>query len=192
MNWILLGVQGSGKGTQAKLLAEKFNMVIFEAGAQLRKLATQDNLLSKEVQEVMEQGALVRPEIINYILEQFLESTPPDQRIIFDGIPRSHEQMLEFEAILKKYNRKFTVIYIVLDRAKAIERLTKRAKIQNRQDDNPKTIAERIDIFYNVTIEVIEKLHQDAPLIEVNGDQSIEEVFKEMISKINKIEKIQK
>ncbi len=189
MNWIFLGVQGSGKGTQAKLLAEKNHLVIFEAGAELRKLAKQNNPLSQEVTEIMQQGDLVRPEIINYIFKQFLENTPQDQGIILDGFPRSMEQMGVFEAMLKKYHRQFNIIHILLKKDQATKRLLKRAEIENRKDDNPNTIAERLDIFYNVTIPVIKKLSEYGELIEINGNQSIKDVFKELISKIKKYNK---
>ncbi|MBT4936764.1 nucleoside monophosphate kinase, partial [Candidatus Peregrinibacteria bacterium] len=102
---ILFGMQGSGKGTQGKILAEKYGYRIFETGAELRAMVKSGTELGAKVKNIMESGKLVDTTIIMEIIEAFLENLSHDESVIFDGIPRSKEQMNQFETLMQKMDR---------------------------------------------------------------------------------------
>jgi adenylate kinase len=102
MDLILFGMQGSGKGTQSRFLAESCGFEIFEAGAELRRLANEDSELARKVKTIMEAGHLVPTEVVMEIIEDFLHRLPEGKAALFDGIPRSEDQREQFDALLEK------------------------------------------------------------------------------------------
>ena len=88
----MFGIQGSGKGTQSKILKDYYDMAYFETGAELRKLAQEDSELGKKVKSIIEAGHLVDNDVVMEIVENFMKSVPEGKGVIFDGIPRKMEQ----------------------------------------------------------------------------------------------------
>jgi adenylate kinase len=125
---ILVGKQGSGKGTQAKILAKKLGFKIFETGAALRNIAQQDTPLGREVLDITSRGDLVSNDIVMQIVEDFLNELEENTPVIFDGIPRSEVQRQSLEDLLNKNSRDFLVIEIKLSNEEALNRLLIRAK----------------------------------------------------------------
>ncbi len=207
---ILFGMQGSGKGTQARILAEKLNYKIFETGGQLRKLATDDSDLGREVKEITTAGKLVSNEIVMKIVANFLESLKEDEHVIFDGIPRSESQRVSLEEEFEKVNRKPLAIHISLTRDEALKRLlgrktcTKCGKIfgikdnseqleactdcggelKVRADDKQEAIETRLDVYEYETVPAIEKYGEEGRLVEIDGKKTVEEVTKEILEKL--------
>jgi adenylate kinase len=179
MNLILFGIQGSGKGTQAKLLAEKYGYQIFETGAELRKLAKEDSELGRKVKETIESGHLVSSELVLEIVKNFV-SQAENGKIIFDGIPRNQDQNIAFRGILAEYNLDYTAVHFKLDKQESLIRLFKRAEIEGRADDNEESIKRRIDIFFADTLPIVETYKQEGKLIELDATPSIEEVFQNL------------
>lgn len=181
---ILVGIQGSGKGTQAKILAEKKGFQIFETGGVLRKLAAEDSDLGRQVKAITTRGDLVSNELVMEIVENFVENLEGDTPVIFDGIPRSIEQRDSLEKLLQKIGRDFQVLEVTLDDEVAFQRLMKRAEIEGRADDNPEAIKKRIQNFYDFTEPLLAKWREEKRVISINGDQSIEEVQTEISIKL--------
>ena len=207
---ILFGMQGSGKGTQARILAEKFGHKIFETGGQLRKLAAEDSPLGKKVREITTAGKLVDNEIVMQIVANFLQNLPENENAIFDGIPRSESQRASLEAEFANAGRKPLAIYIKISRDEALTRLLGRktcagcgkifgakdnsdslekcptcgGELKTRADDTAEAIATRLDVYENETVPAIEKYRDEKRLIEVDGTQSVEEVTAEIAAKI--------
>src|SRR6185295_16910480 len=111
MDLVLFGIQGSGKGTQAKKLAADFGYDIFEAGGELRKIAASGSELGKTVKSYIDQGHLVPHEIIMQVVDEAIRARPKTQKILFDGIPRDEAQMKDFDAIMKKAGRDVRCIH---------------------------------------------------------------------------------
>lgn len=174
---ILIGIQGSGKGTQAKILAKSQGYQIFETGGALRSIAAEDSELGKQVKEITTRGDLVPNEIVMEIVKDFVnhkaDKTKP---IIFDGIPRSEEQRQSLEKLLAELKRDFQVLHITLSEEEAFNRLIKRAEIEGRADDNPEAIKKRIQNFYDFTSPLLSPWTAQGKVIEINGDQAIEKV----------------
>ncbi|MBD3330381.1 adenylate kinase [Candidatus Peregrinibacteria bacterium] len=199
MDLILFGMQGSGKGTVGKALAEKFNTEYFETGAVLRRLANQDSELGQKVKSIIEAGHLVSNEVVMEIVEDFMKNTEENKAIIFDGIPRSVEQAKTLNALLDKYDRDYKAVLLKIVEETALKRLTTRkickdckevypayykkeecekcgGELFTRADDNPTAIKTRLKAFKKETIPAME-IYKDK-LIEIDGEPSIDEVRK--------------
>lgn len=207
MDFVLFGIQGSGKGTQAKFLAEKYNLQIFETGAALRSLAQENSDLGKKVKTIIEAGHLVPTEVVMEIIEDFIKKIPEGCSVLFDGIPRSMEQADAFNNLMKKHDRNFIGIYFSLSHEEAIRRLTTRricakckavypaayaektcsicsGELVTRADDNLASIENRINAFFKETKPIIESYVKSGLIIEVDAQPPIEKVTESMLSKV--------
>lgn len=172
MDLILFGIQGSGKGTQAKILAEKYGFSIFETGAELRKIRAEDSELGHTVREIIDRGDLVTNSIVMEIVENFLKNISAETRVLFDGLPRSFEQKETFDALLKTKNREAQGIFLTVPRDEAIARMLERG----RADDTQEVIERRLQNYETETLPVIEAYEQEGKMTRVNGFQPIEAV----------------
>jgi len=208
MDLIFFGMQGAGKGTIGKRVAEHFNLEIFETGGALRALAQEDSPLGHKVKEIIEAGNLVPNEVVMEIVEDFMTKIEPGKAILFDGIPRSVEQAETLNALLDKKERTYKAVLIKITEETALARLTTRqicskckkvftanykeqtcdvpdcgAPLMTRADDNPESIKTRIEAFKTETQPAIDtyKTH----LIEINGEPNVETVTKLTIQALN-------
>ncbi len=173
---ILVGIQGSGKGTQAKILAKNHGYEIFETGKALRAIAAEDSSLGKQVKEITTRGDLVSNEIVMDIVADFIEKKEGSGPIIFDGIPRSEEQRVSLEKLLANKGRSFQVLAIELSEKEAFARMHKRAELENRADDNQEAMTKRIANFYTFTAPLLQTWREEGRLIQVCGEHGVEEV----------------
>jgi len=180
MDIVLFGIQGSGKGTQANILKERFGYKIFETGAELRKISHENSELGKTVKTILEAGNLVSSEVVIDILNDFLFKCTSEDKIIFDGIPRNTEQQKKFDEIIQKYSRKLVCVEIEIPTEETIKRLTSRG----RHDDTEDAIKNRIQIFKSHIQPIIQVYKEKNQFITVNGNQKIEEVTLELVRKL--------
>ncbi len=178
---VFFGIQGSGKGTQAKKLAAKFNFDIFEAGGELRKIVASGSELGKTVASYINAGNLVPHQIIMQVVKEAIAARPKTQRILFDGIPRDTDQMKDFDTIMSEAGRDFFGIQLLLSEQKAIERILGRAKQEGRVDDaDDAVIRKRIHTFTTKTVPVIDAYTASGKLITVEGDRGMDEVYADL------------
>lgn len=210
MDIILFGMQGSGKGTQGQMLAQKFDFKIFETGAALRRLANTDSELGHKIKRIIESGQLVPDEIVMEIIENFLALIPYSQKVIFDGIPRKISQAHLFNKLMQKVKRDPIGLHIKISRAEAILRLTARQicpkcktvygrtyeknicekcgeKLIRRADDNEESIKTRIELFEKETLPVIAEFEGNGKMITVDGKYDVEIVFGDIKSKLQNL-----
>lgn len=208
MDLILFGRQGSGKGTQGKSLAERYGLVPFVTGDELRKLSQEDSELGQKIKTIVEAGHLVPNEVVMEIIEHFMKELPQGAKVLFDGIPRKADQAKTFDELMHRLGRTFIGLLIEIPEELSIKRLTQRRicegckaiyppnyegeKCQNcgselkvRSDDtNMESIHNRLEAYRNETLPVIEKYRQENKIIQVDGTKSIDEVneqtFKEL------------
>jgi len=182
MHLIFLGIQGSGKGTQAKLLLDK-GYKLFETGAQLRSIAREDSELGKEVKSIIESGNLVSDELVCRLAANFIDSNK-ESFIIFDGIPRNKQQFDKVVPMLQEKKVNFKVINFELDADTAKQRMIKRAAIENRTDDTPEIMEKRIAIFKQSTQPLLEEFTKTTEVINIDASRSIEDVNTEVHNKL--------
>jgi len=215
MDLILFGMQGAGKGTLSKQLAERYNMKIFETGGELRRLAQEDSELGKKIKSIIEAGHLVSNEVVMEIVENFMKNLNEDTQVIFDGIPRSPEQAKSLNALLDNHNRNYKAVLIEIKKETALSRLTTRrlckkcktvypstyneetctstlpdsskcdGELITRKDDTPDAIKTRLQAFEDSTVPAIE-IYSDK-LIKINGEPTIDEVAKTAFSTLNSL-----
>lgn len=181
MDLVLFGIQGSGKGTQAKLLAKEFNYDIFEAGGELRKIAASGSALGETVKSYIDHGKLVPFDIIMKVVAEAIGTRAKDQKILFDGIPRDLDQMRAFDRIMQTQGRAFRCINLTVDAEKAFQRILGRAKVEGRADDADEAkIRLRMQTFRDKTIPVIEEYRKRTLVADIDGEGSVEEVYERL------------
>ncbi len=186
---IFLGPQGCGKGTQVKLIQEYLAqhdserpVVHFEMGRNLRDLAARDTYTSRLMQEIISKGELVPFNISSSVFSDYLiDNMAGDEHLLIDGFPRSETQMDVVDTTMSFYKREHPVIiHINISDEIGIERLLKRG----RHDDTEETIRRRLAWSREEWVKILKKLNENPAytVVEVDGDQSIEEVHQEIIS----------
>ena len=180
MNLILFGPPGAGKGTQAKLLIDKFNIVQISTGDMLRNEVKSESELGKSAKSIMDRGDLVSDNIIMAMIEKRIQMSDCNNGFILDGFPRTLKQAVELDQLLdnSKINIK-NVIEIVVDEKLLLERINKRSteNKNTRNDDNSVTLKNRIKVYKKDTMPVIEYYRNLNKLNTIDGMQSIEKVF---------------
>ncbi|TSC95644.1 MAG: adenylate kinase [Parcubacteria group bacterium Athens1014_10] len=213
LNIIILGPQGSGKGTQARLLAEKFNLEHFEIGDMLREIAAGSSEFSKKVDKTInQQGKLVPYAWIIKMLKLRVQSLSANQGIIFDGSPRRLPEAKNLEKMLNNLGRKIDYVFIVnINEKESLKRLAIRmtcnacnqpfiigknvkkgqkkcplcrGPLYVRKDDTPERIVMRLNIYKKETLPVINYFKKKKQLIEINGEQSVEKVKEDILKNI--------
>jgi adenylate kinase len=178
MDLVFFGIQGSGKGTQAKQLAAELGYYIFEAGGELRKIKASGSELGETIKSYIDNGELVPFEIIMQVVKEAIAAVPADQKILFDGIPRDADQMNAFDQILSESGREFTCVHILLDKEEALERIKGRAEIEGRADDaDQEKVLRRMELFLEKTMPVIKKYEGEGKVIEIDGKGSVDEIY---------------
>lgn len=181
MDLVLFGIQGSGKGTQAKRLAAEFDYTIFEAGSALRDIAAGNTPLGAEVASYIDKGNLVPFSIIINVMESIVRATPAHQKILFDGIPRDADQKKEFDRTMQETGRAFRCIQLAIPPEMAVARLKKRAELDGRLDDSQiEYIERRLSIFAQKTLPVIQSYAAQGNLTVVDGIGTPDEVYQRL------------
>ena len=181
MDLVLFGIQGCGKGTQAKKFVEEYNVQFFEAGGELRRVAEEDNHLGNQVRTYINAGHLVPHEIIMEIVRNVIQNTPPEPPSLFDGVPRDMQQMQDFDAIMEEAGREFVCVHILLSDEEALDRIHGRAEKEGRVDDADEVkVKRRMHLFHEKTMPVIEDYKAEGKVVEIDGNASVDEVYASM------------
>jgi len=207
MNIILFGPQGSGKGTQAEMLEKKFGLYHLSMGDELRKEIKSGSALGKKLEKIMNKGLLVPSEITNQIALKISKLKESKNGIIFDGYPRSMDQWLflkknfkidaaielhltEKESVRRissrrlcpKCGRNYNTIYIIPKVAGRCD--DDNQKLVQRDDDTPKAVMDRLEIYHSQTEPLKKEYDKLGILSVIEGDQSIQKVSKDILASI--------
>ncbi len=187
LNVIIFGAPGAGKGTQSKLLIEKYGLTHLSTGDILRNEISENTELGQHTKSIIEQGKLVPDDVICKIIEKKISEITETNGFMFDGFPRTVNQAKMLEDLLTKMNMSVAVV-INLDvpREELVSRMLLRAKNEDRPDDNVETINKRFDEYENKTVPVADFYRLQNKLSEINGLGSIEDIFKRIESVVGK------
>jgi adenylate kinase len=189
--FIFFGPSGSGKGTQASLLQEELKkknperkILYIETGKRLREFVTGTSLTAEKVKEALDKGELVPEFVPVYLWTQFLiENFSREEHLFFDGSPRKLNEAKTLDSAIRFYKiENPTVISIEVSN----EWATKLLKGRGRSDDNEEEIKNRLDWYEKNVVPAIEYFKDDPyyKFISINGEQTIEEVHKEIMEKV--------
>ncbi len=181
MDLVFFGIQGSGKGTQAKKLAAEFGYDIFEAGGELRKIAGSGSELGVTVKSYIDQGHLVPHEIIMQVVATAIAARPKTTKILFDGIPRDDAQKKDFDAVMQVAGRDFRCIHFLLDADEAEKRILGRATQEGRADDaDTAIIRRRMGTFTTKTLPVIEAYKAAGKVTEISAKRPVDDIYADL------------
>jgi adenylate kinase len=184
-NLILFGPPGSGKGTQAIKIAEKYGWVHVSTGDILRSEVSQGTPLGKKVKAVMEAGVLVSDELLIDIMESVFRKNHNAGGFVLDGFPRTLNQAKELDKMLMKLGTKVSlVLSLDVDEEELVKRLLKRALEQGRKDDTEEVIKNRLVQYHQHTKLLIEYYKKMKLLKNIVGVGSIDEIFNTLCQSI--------
>ncbi|MDY6024699.1 adenylate kinase [Bergeyella zoohelcum] len=190
INIVLFGPPGSGKGTQAQLLIEKFNLKQISTGDLFRFNIKNETALGKLAKSYMDKGELVPDQVTIDMLTDELKKPTDAKGFIFDGFPRTAFQTQALESIVKEVlNEDIDVcLSLVVEDEILVQRLLERGKTSGRSDDaDEQIIRNRIKEYYAKTAEVAELYKQQGKYVEINGVGEIAEISAQLSNEIEKI-----
>lgn len=190
INIVLFGPPGSGKGTQAQNLIEKFNLKQISTGDLFRFNMKNDTELGKLAKSFIDKGELVPDQVTIDMLIDELRKPTDAAGFIFDGYPRTAIQTEALERIVKdELNDSIDVcLSLMVEDQTLVQRLLKRGETSGRTDDSNETIIQnRIKEYYTKTAEVAELYKQQGKYVEINGVGEINEISEKLFAEVEKI-----
>ena len=177
---ILMGRAGTGKGTQAKKLAEALDYGIFSTGDKAREYAAQDTPLGRHIAKIHTTGWM--PEwLASYVMTKAILEDFSERGVVFESVARKPEEARKLHEIHTEIERPYIVLHIECDDALLTERLLKRGR---EGYDTPEKIEKRKQAFLNETVHSLEFFAEHEKVRTINGDQSVDEVFADILKAI--------
>ena len=187
-NIVIFGAPGSGKGTQSKMIVERYGFDYISTGDMLRQAISQGSELGRTAKEYIDRGQLVPDDLIVRLIADFLDGKHGSKGVIFDGFPRTLKQA---EALKTMLNERGTDIHILLDLQvedeELVERRLERGKISGRSDDNPETIKARLDVYHTQTAPLATYYIGEGKHVAIKGIGRIEEIFERIAEAIDRV-----
>jgi adenylate kinase len=181
MNILVLGPQGSGKGTQAQRISASYGLPHIATGDMLREAMAAGTELGRRVKPLYDAGKLVPDDLMIDLIRERIEQDDVQDGFVLDGFPRTMAQAEALDDMLREIDRPITVV-LQLDVPVdvCVERLSKRAQEEGRIDDTPEAIRTRLALYRRETEPVIEHHRAQGNLVLIHGDRPVDEVFSEI------------
>lgn len=207
-----MGLPGAGKGTQAEKIKQHYHIPHISTGDMFRLAIKEETALGMQAKQYMDEGQLVPDEITNGIVEERLAMEDCNDGFLLDGFPRTIPQAEALEEITKKLNKEIDyVIHVEVPVEKLVARLTGRRicpkcgatyhiefnppkqagicdhdgeTLIQRDDDSADTVQKRLQVNMEQTKPLLDFYEKRDKLVTINGDQAIEDVFKDIQSKL--------
>ncbi len=208
---VMIGQPGAGKGTQARLLSEKYHYPQISTGDLLRAMAQADTPLGEELREILNSGQLVRDEVLEELIEERTSREDCRDGYIFDGFPRTLAQAEHLESLAREQSKTVFLIRVDVEDEILLKRVTGRltcshcgeiynlyfrppkvegicdldgAPLLRRGDDTPTAVSLRLSAYREKTRPVITYYRETGRLIEVDGTLPVQEVFEKICRSI--------
>ncbi len=169
-----IGKPGCGKGTQAKLLAEKTGWRVMSASDALRTMAALDTPVGRKMKSQMDAGLLMPSWVPTYLFLKEIFSLPDGMSVILDGFNRKIHEVALIKDALAWLERPFSVVYLRVSDREIRRRLALRKNIEDRADDS--AVEERLKEYYSHTEPVVEMFRKAGAIIELDGEQTTEKI----------------
>lgn len=184
----LFGAPGAGKGTQSKMLIERYNLMYVSTGDILRQEIAEGSELGKEAESIIARGGLVSDEIIIQIIEHRISNDDQHDGILFDGFPRTVVQAYILEGLLHRMNTHLLcMLSLEVPREELIDRMLKRAEVSGRADDKKDVILNRFKEYDEKTIPVAKFYQEKGVYHSLNGTGKIQDVFQRLTNVIDQV-----
>jgi adenylate kinase len=181
VNVLVLGPQGSGKGTQAKRISAARGVPHVSTGDMFLAAVAGGTALGRQVQPILAAGELVPDELTIALIRERLSQDDASDGFVLDGFPRNLVQAEALDEMLEEIGRPLDrVLFFDLDDETATERMLGRAREENRADDTPEVIARRLAIYHEQTEPVVERYRSAGTLRTLTAGGTVDEVFAEI------------
>ena len=191
LNILILGPQGSGKGTQAKQLAATYGLAHIATGDMIREMKERDTDLGRELKAVYDRGDLVSDDLMVRLIRDRLDRGDTVPGFVLDGFPRTMAQAEALDELLQELGRGVDVVFEfqVPDRQELHARMLKRAAEESRSDDTPEAIERRLELYERETAPLVEWYRTTrGNVVGIHADRPIDEVFHEIREALASVE----
>ena len=189
MNLLLLGPQGSGKGTQGKRIAAEYGIPHVATGDMFRAAISAGTELGLRVEPILASGRLVDDELTVALIEERLGQDDAREGFVLDGFPRNLVQADALDTMLFGIGRSLdAILFFDLPEQVARERLLRRSREEGRPDDTPEVIDRRLATYRAETEPVVERYRTTGKLVPLHADRSVGDVFAEIQRALDAVE----
>ena len=189
MDVLLLGPQGSGKGTQAKRIAAEYGIPHVATGDMFRAAIAAQTDLGRRVAPILTRGELVPDELTIALIRERLSLHDAARGFVLDGFPRNLAQAVALDEMLRDEGRTLDVVFeLQVSDDVARERMRSRARIEGRPDDTPEAIERRLVLYHELTEPITEHYRTQGKLVGIHGERTEGEVFAEIQQVLQRFE----
>jgi adenylate kinase len=187
MNLLLYGPPGSGKGTQAGMLTQQFGIPHISTGDILRAEVKAGTPLGREAQPIMARGDYVPDAIMIGIIRNRLAEKDTAPGFILDGFPRTIPQAEALDALLAEMGKGFDhVLYLRVDTPELMKRLAGRMALEQRADDQPEAVQNRIEVYLSKTLPLLDYYRSRGLVSEIPGMGTKEEIYSRVLQAVGR------
>lgn len=179
MKIVLIGIQGAGKSTQGNLISQELNIPYLSSGHIFREMAKEKTPLGRYVKETLNAGSLIPDDMTIKTINEYLSKDEYTKGYILDGFPRTVHQAMQFK------NGIDCAIFLEVSDKEALWRIS--GRVSDREDETLQALRKRIELFHEHTQPVVQYYESQTKLIRIDGEQSVEEIFKQIISNLKNL-----
>jgi adenylate kinase len=190
VNILVLGPQGSGKGTQAKRIEAAYGIPHVATGDMIREIKEQPSELGRELKRIYDRGDLVSDELMIRLIRDRLRRGDTLAGFVLDGFPRTMTQAEALDELLGELGRSLDVVFDfqVPERAVLLQRMLGRAAEEGRSDDTPEAIERRLELFERETAPLVDYYRSTrGNVVGIHADRSVDEVFREIERSLDEV-----
>ena len=188
LNLLLLGPQGSGKGTQAKRLEAEYGVLHISTGDMFRAAIANRTPLVVQVEPIYDAGQLIPDALTIGLIRERLAQDDARAGFVLDGFPRNAAQAEALDELLEEIGRPLEVVFdLQLSDDIALQRLRERAVAEGRSDDTPESMARRLAIYHDETEPLVARYLATGKVVGIHADRSIDEVWSEIQQAITRL-----
>jgi adenylate kinase len=191
VNILVLGPQGSGKGTQARRIKAMYGIPHIATGDMIREMKELPTDIGRELKEVYDRGDLVSDDLMVRLIRDRLSRGDTLGGFVLDGFPRTMAQAEALDELLRELGRRLDVVFDfkVPDRDELLRRMLKRAAEEGRSDDTPDAIRRRLELYEQETAPLVDYYRStQVNVVGIHADRSIDEVFHEIEQSLTSVE----